>query len=80
MEYNEFLNQYDDTLKTKPDHIRAGQALMILLHKVWELEYNRIAYKSFLIYGLTNIDCFYVDNLIPNTLKHLQSIWHKYPL
>ena len=60
-------------LPHKDKYIRKGQSLMIYLHKVWQEEYKRISAIEY--YGETNIDCFYNDDLIPNTLKHLETVW-----
>ena len=77
--YEEFINQYNDILNTKPEHIRAGQALMNHLNKIWPAEYNRISYQSYLVYNRADLDCFYVDEYIDNLLDHLKSVWNKIP-
>lgn len=53
--------------------MRRGQILMNLLHTVWEQEYVRISSVHY--YDRTDIDCFYNDSLISNTLTHLGKIW-----
>ena len=53
--------------------IRMGQHIMNILHSVWEEEYKRLSSVHY--YDRTDIDCFYNDSLIPNTLEHLENIW-----
>lgn len=74
--YEEFLASYELKVAEKEDHIREGQLLMNYLWDVWEDEYKRIASVHY--YDKTNIDCFYNDKLIPNTLKHLEKVWGEY--
>ena len=50
---------------------------MNYLAGIWFEEYKRISSLDY--YDETNIDCFYVDKLIPNTLKHLEKVWINYP-
>lgn len=70
----EFKNKWEnDILPNKPSYIRKGQSLMNYLAEVWFEEYQRLSSVHY--YNETNIDCFYRDDLIPNTLKHLQTIW-----
>jgi hypothetical protein len=64
-------------LPNKELFIRNGQSLMNFLGDVWLEEYKRISSQHF--YDETNIDCFYNNNLIPNTLKHLEKAWKNYP-
>jgi len=72
--FNEFKNNWENViLKEKPDFIRKGQSLMNYLGDVWLEEYKRISSVHY--YDITNIDCFYNDKLIDNTLKHLEEIW-----
>jgi hypothetical protein len=75
----EFFKQdyYNRVLPNKPDYIRDGQALMNYLGDIWLEEYKRISSNHF--YNKTDIDCFYNDKLIPNTLKHLEKVWINYP-
>jgi hypothetical protein len=74
MTFNEFKT-YIET--NKPPEIRKGQAIMTALSKIWEKEYIRISSVHY--YDQTNIDCFYNDNLIPNTLAHLEKVWKNFP-
>ena len=46
---------------------------MNILYSVWEEEYKRLSSVHY--YDRTDIDCFYNDSLIPNTLEHLENIW-----
>lgn len=78
MTYLEFKNSFEtEILPNKPAFIREGQALINYLGDVWLEEYKRISSQHF--YDETNIDCFYNNNLIPNTLNHLEKAWKNYP-
>lgn len=68
----EFYTVY---LPTAPKGLRHGQSLMNFLYKFDEEEYKRIASINY--YDRTDIDCFYVDELIGNTLVHLLDVWRK---
>ena len=74
MTYSEFESN-QATYRNKS--LRKGQSLMIYLWEVWRDEYNRITSLDY--YDETDIDCFYNDDLIPNTLEHLKKVWYKYP-
>lgn len=75
----EFFKQdyFNRILPNKPEYIREGQALMNYLSGIWFNEYERLS--SVYYYEETNIDCFYNDKLISNTLKHLEKVWENYP-
>lgn len=63
------------TYQNKHSELRRGQALMITLAKYNMKEYNRICggqYKN-----KKELDCFYVDEFIPNTLHHLKEVWEE---
>lgn len=75
MNYEQFLKAWSLTPRDK--NLREGQQLMNFLWLCWEEEYKRIS--SIHYYDETDIDCFYVDNLIPNTLAHLKKVWYNYP-
>lgn len=76
MTFKEFEdNLYDEILPSLDDNIRPGQAVMNYLNEVWPEEYSKISSN----YYNTNIDCFYNSRLIPNTLRHLESVWQFYP-
>jgi hypothetical protein len=78
MTYEEFIKTfYEEILPNKSIHLRDGQALMNYLGKVWIEEYRRMSSLHF--YDRTDIDCFYVDKLIPNTLEHLKTEWCNFP-
>lgn len=64
---------FNSILDQKPAYIRKGQALMNYLAEISLEEYNKIT--SLHYYDQTDIDCFYNDRLIPNTLKHLERVW-----
>jgi hypothetical protein len=66
-------NWENNYLPNKPAYIRKGQSLMNYLSTVWFEEYNRISSCHY--YDETNIDCFYNDGLIENTLQHLEKTW-----
>ena len=74
MTFDNFYVQFvGEILHEKPHYIRKGQSLMNFLFEIWPEEYNRITERSYL--G-EEIDCFYNDNVIPKTLKHLEHVWH----
>lgn len=76
MTFEEFNNNLKNEIwAKKPDFIRKGQALMNYLYQVWSEEYNKISDIDY--YDKNNIDCFYNDKLIPNTLEHLKKVWKK---
>ena len=71
--YKKFKKTWETSvLVDKPNCIRKGQSLINYLFVVWPKEYNRI------IEHKTN-DCFYLDKLIPKTLKHLEKVWKNFP-
>ena len=68
---------FDDFMlltKQKPNELRNGQHIINTLHSVWELEYKRLSSVHY--YDRADIDCFFNDDLIPNTLEHLEEIWN----
>lgn len=71
MRYTEFKNKWEKLLPVKPPYIREGQSLMSFLAEVWLEEYKRIT--------TTDVDCFYSDKLVNNTLEHLEKVWVNYP-
>lgn len=72
MTYQDFLfGLYGVVWEYKEDYIRDGQALMLYLQKIWPAEYERIT--------ATEVDCFYNDDIISNTLNHLEKVWENYP-
>jgi hypothetical protein len=74
MTFEEFKNNLENEIWPEvPSHIRKGQVLMNYLYRVWLKEYNRICSPNY--YDRTDIDCFYNDKLIPNTLEHLKKVW-----
>ena len=82
MTFNEFKSDWENKiLPVKEDFTRKGQSLMIFLWSVWPEEYKRISYGigPLLTQTSNNIDCFYVDKLIPNTLEHLEKVWENFP-
>lgn len=78
MNFQDFKNKWETDIKPNrhPD-IREGQSLMNFLGEVWIEEYKRLSSVHY--YDQTNIDCFYNDKLIPNTLNHLEKEWKNYP-
>ena len=78
MTYKKFAKKIKtEILPNKPNYIREGQAVMNYLAEVWINEYKRLSSVHY--YDQTNIDCFYNDKLIPNTMKHLEKVWNNYP-
>lgn len=55
--------------RRKNKHLREGYIIMNYLAQYWMEEYTRIS--------STLIDCFYVDKIVPHTIAHLKSVWHK---
>jgi len=76
--FHEFLINWElKILPQKDQMIRRGQSLMNYLELIWPEESKRIS--SIHYYDESNIDCFYIDDLIPSTLKHLENVWNKFP-
>jgi hypothetical protein len=72
MEYLEFKKIWEEEeMHIKHPYIRKGQSLMSFLAEIWFEEYERMT--------TTNVDCFYNDDLINNTLEHLEKVWGNYP-
>ena len=78
MEYKDFAKKVEtEILPNKQPFIRKGQAIMNYLGDVWIEEYKRLSSVHY--YDQTNIDCFYNDDLISNTMKHLEKVWQNFP-
>ena len=77
MTFEKFNYNWEDNFLNEPKYIRRGQSLMNYLFKVWKPEYDRIT--SGYYFPEENIDCFYINSFIPNTLKHLEKVWWRYP-
>lgn len=74
MTFEEFKNNLENKVWSEvPSFIRKGQHLMNYLYLVWPEEHNRMCSLNY--YDEPNIDCFYQDKLIPNTLEHLKKVW-----
>ncbi len=72
--YRDFMTRWHTTILPKKDnYIREGQAFMNYLGEVWIDEYKRISSVHY--YDRTDIDCFFNDQLIPNTINHLEKAW-----
>jgi hypothetical protein len=72
MTYKKFIDDwYDTVVPDKEPHLRLGQTLMSHLYNTWPAEYFRITN--------TTVDCFFRDDLIPETIKHLEKFWDRYP-
>jgi len=69
--FEEFVNLYKSKVKTEPGYLRKGQILMNTLQQVNPEEYNNIISH----YYDEDYDCFYDDNKITQTLKHLENAW-----
>ena len=76
MTYEQFVINYKENLIYK-GQLRDGQALMNYLYSIWAKEYDRICYQT--PYTKPDIDCFYNDKFIDNTLEHLKEVWCNYP-
>jgi hypothetical protein len=74
MPFSEFEAECASVILNK-GYQREGQAIMNLLRTVWPQEYSRLSRLDY--YERDDIDCFYVDKLIPNTMKHLESRWRE---
>jgi hypothetical protein len=76
--FEQFLKKWHNDVKpNRSKELREGQALMVFLRDTWSEEYKRITSVHF--YDVNDIDCFYNDKLIPNTLTHLEREWKTYP-
>ena len=74
MTFQKFKNKfYEEILPNKDFSLRNGQALMNFLGDIWFEQYKRMTAKF-----ADNVDCFYNDNLIPNSLNYLEKNWHKF--
>jgi len=73
--FNDFVTYWNDTHNQHFHHFksRRGQSLMNCLYIVWPEGYKRIT-NAHDKDGL-NIDCFYNDDFIENTLKYLEKVW-----
>ena len=67
MNYNEFLKRFWDSAPAAPHSLRVGQHLMNELGKVSPIAYSRIP---------SELDPFYNDLLLPNSLKYLKANWN----
>ena len=77
MTFNEFKDSWEkEILPEKSTQMREGQALINYLAKIWFNEYKRLVNNY---YKEDDINCFYQDTLINNTLDHLEKVWSKYP-
>ncbi len=78
MTYEKFVETWkNEILPNKHPHVRDGQSLMNYLGDVWFEEYKRVSSQHF--YSETDIDCFYRDSIITNTMNHLSKVWNNYP-
>ena len=77
MTFEQFISEWEFKFQHGPKHFRKGQSLMNYLADVWPSEYEKMV--SIHYYDRTDIDCYYNDDLIPNTLQHLQDKWYKFP-
>lgn len=69
MTFNEFKTSWEETiLPNEPEYIRKGQSLMNYLARIWFDEYCRITSDK-------ELDCYYVNSKIKNTLNHLEKVW-----
>jgi hypothetical protein len=76
--FEQFVKKWHNDVKpNRSKELREGQALMVFLHDTWSEEYKRISSVHY--YDKNDMDCFYNDKLIPNTLTHLEREWKTYP-
>lgn len=74
MDFEGFKNEWETKiLPKKHKDERVGQSLMNFLYTIWPEEYQRISSVHY--YDRTDIDCFYKDSLVNNTLSHLKDCW-----
>ena len=74
MTFHEFKHKWiNSVLPRENKSIRVGQSLMNFLAVINPEEYKHIS--SIHYYDRTDIDCFFNDKLIPNTLEHLETNW-----
>jgi len=78
MTYDQFREELDRVMKTKPEELRVGQATMLFLRKIWPQEWDRIIYLTTEGY-VSNLDCFSNDANIPRLLSHLKKQWINHP-
>ena len=72
--FKKFKKNWENVIQpATPKYIGKGESLMNYLSIIWEEEYIRISSVHY--YTETNIDCFFNDELIPNTLTHLKKVW-----
>ena len=73
--YEEFVTNWKTLIcpKTSQEVGGVGKSLMLYLLSVWPEEYTRLSSVHY--YDRTDIDCYYKDELVDNTLEHLQSVW-----
>lgn len=68
MTYEQFVEQWEfSVVPYKKQDIRLGQSLMSYLNTVRPDLYKHIV--------VTQWDCFYIDAVIPHTLKQLKILW-----
>jgi hypothetical protein len=72
-----FIEFKESWLQEPKTHERKGQSLVNHLHGIWLDEYKRLSSVHY--YKETNIDCYFNDDLIENTLTHLKKVWINYP-
>jgi hypothetical protein len=71
MTYQQFLNEvFTKVIPGRDPSLREGQALMNYVWEIWPEEAEKINKE----YDF-NVDCFYNNRLIPDTLKHLETVW-----
>lgn len=77
MTFQEFKKEWEESIHpAMPKFIRKGQSLMNYLSKIWQEESIRMSSVHY--YDETDIDCYYNDKLIDNTLKHLEKVWKEH--
>jgi len=83
MTFDDFVFTFETNVWPARSQVeRYGQALMNYLYEVWPAEAERIIQsqcQTLFNSELKHVDCFYNDNLVANTLIHLQSVWNQFP-
>ena len=74
MTFKEFKADFNGLIGKDTRH--DGEVLVDYLKQIWPEEHVRLT--SIHYYDETDIDCTLVEALVPNTLKHLETIWWKH--
>lgn len=79
MTFTEFMTKWEtEIIPNSPLVLRKGQSLMIYLSEIWPKEYDRITSVHYYDWTMS-YDCFFNDKYLPNTVKHLETVWVNFP-